>query len=198
MVHKLCNLSSRSLVLSYQGARASERALPGGYSAGTFLGGMFFIVKFNGACLRPPVPRPISGNRTLQLKYIDDSSKVASINLKKSLEADPERRQRPFNYHERHQLILKNYENILQEELDRFHSWTITNKLKVNTSKCFVMLFSRSQNFDFPPEYKIRESSYLEEMKMITILGVQVQSNLWWDKTIWVLRRMKVLGVDNS
>ena len=168
---------------------------------------MLFIVKFNGACLRPPVPRPISGNRTLQLKYIDDSSKVASINLKKSLEADPERRQRPFNYHERHQLILKNDENILQEELDRFHSWTITNKLKVNTSKCFVMLFSRSVNFDFPPEYKIGESNYLEEKKVMTILGVQVQSNLRWDsqvlqmvtrasKTIWVLRRMKLLGVD--
>ena len=69
------------------------------------------------------------------------------------------------------------------------------------------MLFSRSVNFEFPPECKIRESSYSEEKKVMTILGVQVQSNLRWDsqvlqmvtrasKTIWVLRRMKLLGVD--
>ena len=72
------------------------------------MGEILFIIKLNGACLRPPVPRPLTGNRVMQLKYIDDSSKVASINLKRSLIEDP----RPLNYHERHQTILKPEENI--------------------------------------------------------------------------------------
>ena len=129
----LCSyLGLRSLVLFYGTARSSERSLPGGYGAGTYLGGLLFIIKFNGACLRPPVPRAISGNRTIQLKYIDDSTKATSINLKKSLIADPISRPRPLNYHKRHQLVLKPEENIHQEELDRFHNWTIQNKLKIN------------------------------------------------------------------
>ena len=55
-------LSGRSLLLSHNGSTSSERPLPGGFGAGTWLGRMLFIVKFNGACLRPPIPRPISGN----------------------------------------------------------------------------------------------------------------------------------------
>ena len=75
-------LSDRKLVLKYQKTEASPRALPGGFGAGTWMGGFLFIVKFNGICLRPPVPRPISGNAAIQLKFIDDSTKAATINLK--------------------------------------------------------------------------------------------------------------------
>ena len=65
----LCSyLEGRSMVLTYQGARSSKRPLPGGYGAGTLLGGLLFLMKFNGACLRPSIPRPITGNRTIQLK----------------------------------------------------------------------------------------------------------------------------------
>ena len=206
----LCSyLSSRSLVLSYQSSRSTERSLPGGYGAGTLMGGLLFVIKFNGACLRPPVPRPISGNRTLQRKYIDDSSKVASYNLKKSLMCDPEARPQPWKYHERKQQVLKPEEDILSEELDRFHYWTIQNKLKINYSKCYVMQFSRSTGYDFPPEFSIGDSHILEEKNTMSILGIQVQANLRWDaqvtqmvtrasKAVWVLRRMKALGVDKK
>ena len=50
------------MVLTYRKARSVEKRLPGGFSAGTYLGGLLFIIKFNGACLRPPVPRPLAGN----------------------------------------------------------------------------------------------------------------------------------------
>ena len=136
----LCSyLGGRSMVLSYgptcqghQQARSSPRSLPGGFGAGTFLGGLMFIIKFNGACLRPPIPRPISRNKAIQLKYIDDSTQAASINLKKSLTADPQSRPRPLKYHERHETILKQEEDLLQQELDRFYLWTIENKLPIN------------------------------------------------------------------
>ena len=84
----LCSyLSLRSNVLSYQSESSSPRSLSGGYGAGTIMGGFLFIIKFNGIFLRPSIPRP-TGNQGIQLKYIDDSSKVASVNLKKSLVPD--------------------------------------------------------------------------------------------------------------
>ena len=168
-----------------------------------------FIIKFNGACLRPPVPRPFTGNKTLQLKYIDDSSKVATVNLKRSLTRDPAERPRPWNYHERHETIIKPEENLLQYELSRFHTWTVANKFLVNSQKCYVMQFSRSRNYDFPIEYTIGTSHILKEKKTVKILGIQVQSDLRWQaqvnqmisrasKATWVLRRMRTLGVDKK
>ena len=138
---------------------------------GTFMGEILFIIKLNGACLRPPVPRPLTGNRVMQLKYIDDSSKAASINLKRSLIEDPVNRPRPLNFHERHQTILKPEENILQDELDRFHAWTVDNKLSVNSGKCNIMQFSRSRKYDFPLDFSIGESDGLEEKKTMRIPG---------------------------
>ena len=211
----LCSyLGGRSMVLSYgpggqgnQQARSSTRLLPGGFGAGTFLGGLMFIIKFNGACLRPPIPRPVSGNKSIQLKYIDDSTQAASINLKKSLIADPKDRPRPLQYQERHHTILNPEEDILQQELDRFYLWSIQNKLPINRKKCLTMKFSRSRSYDFPMEYTIGSPTILEERTTLKILGIQIQSNLRWNeqvnqmisrasKTSWVIRRMRTLGVD--
>ena len=97
-----------------------------------------FLIKFNGACL-------------MQVKFVDDSTQAASINLMN----DPEERMRPLEYNERNMTKLKPEENILQSELDRFHQWTVDNKLLVNSKKCFIMKFSRSKCYDFPPEYTI-------------------------------------------
>ena len=157
----------------------------------------------------PPIPRQFSGNKAIQLKYIDDSSKAASVNLKRSLTKDPVERPQPLNFHERFGTVLKPEENILQMELEKFHNWTLENKLLANTKKCFTMQFSRSRVFDFPLEFKLGNSEFLEEKKSMKILGLVVQSNLGWDsqinqmvgranKTTWAIRRMKALGVDKQ
>ena len=125
-------LEGRSLILNYQGAKSQEKNLPGGFGAGTCLGGVLFIVKFNGACLRPPIPRPRTQNCGLQVKYIDDASQMASINLKKSLIPDPITRPRPLNYHERTEMVLNPQEDIMQQELNLFLEFTQNNKLLIN------------------------------------------------------------------
>ena len=66
------------------GAISSSKSLPRGFGAGTFLGGLLFIVKFYGACLRPPIPRPLTNNKGMQVKFVYDACQIASINLKKS------------------------------------------------------------------------------------------------------------------
>jgi hypothetical protein len=202
-------LSSRSMVLTHHQARSDKKSLPGGFSAGTWLGGLLFIVKFNGACMRPPIPRPMSGTKGIQVKFVDDSTQAASINLKVSLEIDQERRQRPFNYNERTQMKLKNSENILQQELDKFNDFCTQNKLVINSKKCFVMLLSRSRSYAFPPEFSIGDSGTLNVRKTLRILGVQIQDDLKWNSQVcmmvqkasrctWMLRRMKCLGVDQE
>merc|ERR1712240_845609 len=50
-------LSNRSMILFYNGAYADPRTLPGSSPQGAFLGIFFFVVKYNGAALRPKIPR---------------------------------------------------------------------------------------------------------------------------------------------
>ena len=201
-------LSNRKMVLKYQQATSSERNLPGGYGAGTWLGGFLFIIKFNGICLRPPIPRPVSGNKGIQLKYIDDATKAATVNLRKSLIPDTQNRSFPLNFHERTQMAIKHEENVLQHELDRFAEETARNNLVLNEKKTVIMLFNFARELAFPPEFFVG-GKMLEVKSEMKILGCMIQNNLKWDahinyvikkasKSIWRLRRMKQLGVDNA
>ena len=85
----------------------------------------------------------------------------------------------------------------------------VQNKLVINSSKCSVMNFSRSKKYAFPPEFSIGSTQVLEVKKVQRILGIQVQDDLRWTaqvgemvrkatRTIWVLRRMRALGVDQA
>ena len=71
------------------------------------------------------------------------------------------------------------------------------------------MQFNRSKKYDFPPEFTIGGSEVLEVKSELRILGVIVQNTLRWDsqckemvkkatRTTWAIRRMKVLGVQQS
>ena len=196
------------MVLTYRQVRSSKTDLPGGFSAGTWLGGLLFIIKFNGACLRPPVPRPLSGNSGMQVKYVDDSTQAASVNLRVSLEQDPTVRPRPLGYNERTGMRIISEENILQQELSKFQDFCTKNKLVVNSKKCFTMLFNRSRTRAFTPDFKIG-SAALELKKTHRILGILIQDDLKFEaqtkemvrraaQTTWAIRRMKALGVDQD
>ena len=104
---------------------------------------------------------------------------------------------------------LKPEENVLQQQLCKFEELTIQSKLLINSSKCFVMYFSRSKNYAFPPEFSIGTTQVLEVKKVHRILGIQVQDDMRWQsqveemvrkatRTTWVLRRMRAFGVDQA
>ena len=84
---------SWSMFRSYNGEQSSRKSLPGGGPQGAFLGGLIFIIKFNGALMRPPIPRgvigPISKSESEKVKYVDDWTVAVSVNLKTSLIKDP-------------------------------------------------------------------------------------------------------------
>ena len=61
-------LTERSMFMRYKGTSSTRKMLPGSSPQGAFLGILLFIIIFNGALLRPAIPRPHS----LNLKYVDD------------------------------------------------------------------------------------------------------------------------------
>ena len=110
-------LTRRSMHMRYKGATSSRRLLPGSTPQGAFLGILLFIIIFNGALLRPAVPRL----RSLNLKYVDDLSMLSALSLKSCLLDDPVDRPRPLNFNERTGQILDRTNSQLQSDLQNLH-----------------------------------------------------------------------------
>ena len=111
-------LSNRVLIVEYNGSLSSSKKLQGGSPAGSLLGQIFFIVKFNGAMMRPPIPRQtlVEGSKAEKAKYMDDASLAVSIPLDSYLQHD-ENRVKPLTYAERTGHVLPEQNNILQHYL---------------------------------------------------------------------------------
>ena len=155
--------------------------LPGGGPQGAFLGGLIFIIKYNGAFLRPPVPRnllPVSNSE--KVKFVDDGSIAVSINLKSNLVPDATIRSRPLNFNERTCQMLPNENNLLQLYLNDAENFMVKNKMKINPRKTKVIKFNKSRKNDFPPELYLSDKQILEEVDYVKLVGVMVTKDLKW------------------
>ena len=110
--------------------------------------------------------------------YIDDLSEAEAINLKKRLIDDPVQRPYPLNYHERTQHILP--VSTLQDQLHKIEDFTVNNIMKINSSKSKIMIFNKSRNYDFPPEYSFKDGQNLEVLEDTKLLGIQLSTDLRW------------------
>ena len=196
-------LTGRSMFMRYKGSRSSRRLLPGSTPQGAFLGILLFIIIFNGALLRPMIPRL----HCLSLKFVDDLSILVAINLKESLIPDLER-VRPVTHDQRTSQILPKSENKMQSLLNQLKNFTDRKSLKIKEVKTNVMKFNTSTSLDFPPE--LHMEGFRNNLEVITetkLLGVMVTNDLKWGanteyicrkafKKMWALRRMKILDID--
>ena len=202
-------LSGRSMTMTYGKATSAPRWLPGSTPQGALLGGLIFIVKYNGASLRPAIPRPtLSPSQPLSVKFVDDHSCAVKVDLKRALINDPVERQRPLTYHERTGHILPENMNDLQLTLDDLHSYTENNLMKITVGKTKIMLFNTSRIYDFQPEVQLPHTdAYLDVVEHTRLLGIQISTDLKWAKQtkflqdranskLWMLRRMKILNID--
>ena len=190
--------------MRHRGATSSRKFLPGSSPQGAFLGILLFIIIFNGALLRPAIPRLHS----LNLKYIDDLSMLAAYNLKSCLIDDPVDRPRPLNFNERTLQVLSRENNHLQDDLSSLSVFANKKLLKIKEKKTQVMKFNFARNSDFPPELVIEKFENMVEVTTKTkLLGIILTNDLKWEentdyicskayKKMWTLRRMKVLDVD--
>ena len=205
-------LSNRSMIMKFKGEYSSRKMLPGGGPQGAYMGGLIFIIKYNGAFLRPPIPRNLPGlaskSKAEKVKFVDDGTVAVSINLKQCLVPDPIQRQRPLNYHERTHQILPARNNLLQFFLDDTEKITIENKMKIDLKKTKVISFNKSRKFDYPPEVQFSDQQHLVVVPDLKLVGVIISEDLRWQKNtdyicqkasqkLWTLRRLKKLNLDS-
>ena len=204
-------LSDRSMYLTYNGEQSTQKKLPGGGPQGAYLGGLIFIIKYNGAMLRPPVPRQISGpvlkSRSETVKFVDDGTVAVSIDLKNCLVPDPVCRVRPLNYHERTGHVLPDDNNLLQDYITDVEKFVSVNKMKINKQKTKVISFTKSRKWDFPPEIHFSDGTQLEYISETKLVGVVISRDLRWQKNtdyicqkarakLWILRRLLKVDLD--
>ena len=175
------------------------------------MGGLTFIIKYNGAFLRPPVPRPlpqkISNQKHEAVKFVDDGTIAVSINLKTCLVPGQSDRARPLKYNERTGHVLPAEDNLLQYFIADTEDFTKSNKMIINKSKTKVIKFSKARNWDFPPELHFSDGSPLECIKETKLVGVMVTQYLRWQRNtdyicgkarakLWIIRRLLEFNLD--
>lgn len=180
-------------------------------ATGAYLGGLIFILKYNGAFLRPPVPRPIQGPvlkaKSEKVKYVDDGTVAVSVDLKASLIPDPKDRAKPLNFHERTGHVLPVENNLLQYYVTDTEQFAAENKMVINKQKTKIISFTKSRKWDFPPELHFSDGSIIEYMAETKLVGVMVSQDLRWQKNteyicekarskLWILRRVLTLNLD--
>ena len=219
-------LSGRSMILTYNGASSSPKHLPGSSPQGVFLGIFFFIVKYNGVSLRPNIPRIMfrqkcrakyrtcskqsckEHTKTMHALYVDDRTDAVAIDMKKQLTQSAAPRPFPLNYHERTGHVLPSG-SALQKQLYSIEKFTEENQMKINVTKTKVMIFNKSRNYDFPPEFSFKNGKILECIETTKLLGIYLSSDLRWEENckqifkkamskMWLLRRLKKLDVDTE
>ena len=77
-------------------------------------------------------------------------------------------------------MIINQEENILQQELNRFHSEVTKEKLVINEKKTNIMVFNTSKKYAFPADFTIGSSEILQVKLVLKILGIQIQEDLKW------------------
>ena len=206
-------LTGRSMVLKFKGCVSTSRLLPGSSPQGTFLGVFLFIIKFNGVCLRPPIPRnqlkkpKHNRPKSISLKFVDDLSVGVKVDLSKDIVNETSVRPLPLIRHKVTGHILPPENNLLQAYMDDLQEFCSSNQLVINEKKTTIMLFNVASTVDFPPELTIGDSDLLKVVEETKLLGIILTSNLKWaantsnicrkaTSQLWMLRRMKRMLVD--
>ena len=141
-----------------------------------------FIIVFTGACLRPMIPRPITDNTSISVKFIDDCTIGSAINLTKSLGEETDPIPQPVTYNQRTGHKLKPEENIMQYELDNFTKFASSHEFVINEKKTESMVFNFSEKYAFPPNLCVGDSCSLNEVSVTKLLGIKIQNDLKWQE----------------
>ena len=132
-------LSDRKMTLKFKNILSSLRSLPGSSPQGTVLGVILYIIIFNGAALRPRIPRPIwpllpkmnNDPVAIKLKFIDDLSIATRINLAKDLVSSADRPQ-PYTFEERLGTVVSEEANAMQRIVDGLAEFANERQMVIN------------------------------------------------------------------
>ena len=165
------------MFLQFEGESYSRKILPASTPQGAFLGILLFIIIFNGALLRPRVPRPDS----LTLKYVDDLSVLQALNLKTTLREESFQRPFPLSFNERTMNYLPSEANPLQQSLLELEKFTVDRQMRIKEKKTTLMKYNSSLKYDFPPELKLDGfKDNIVVVKETRLLGIFLTDDLKW------------------
>ena len=156
-------LTDRKMMLKFCGVLSALRSLPGSSPQGTVLGVILFIILFNGAALRPSIPRPSwplfprmsNDPEAIKVKFIDDLSIAAKVKLSDLVNHD---RPGPHTYDERLGTKISDDSNILQQIVDNLVVFSEDRQMVINSGKSSIMKICTKA---FPTEIK-EGDNYLE------------------------------------
>ena len=146
----------------------------------------------------------------MTLKYVDDLSILQALNLRNTVKEEVSQRQFPLNFNERTMHFLPTEDNQLQQTLLDLETFTVDKQMKIKERKTNLMKFNFSLKYDFPPELHLNGfKDDIEVVKEAKLLGIILTDDLKWVantnyicvkayKKIWILRRLKVLKVDQD
>ena len=111
----------------------------------------------------------------------------------------------PFNFHDRFNLTMPHHYSILQHQIEDLQIFTKEHHMKLNSSKTKCIPFINSLTKDFVPQLTIDNSSYLEVIYKLKLVGLVITSDLTWNahveytvgrvnKILWQITRFKQLG----
>ena len=215
----LCIMASylveRKMTLSFGGASSCPQPLPGGGPQGALLGNIVFIVKFNGAAMRPSIPRfvfspthrnQLTSRKSTEVKFVDDLSIGVSVNLKQELVKNPNFTLPP-QYRERTGHILPATNSVMSEYLIELQHFSDQNLMRINHDKTKMMIFNTSRSYDCLPKFSFGIQESLEVIESTKLLGVILSTDLKWERNteyickkamrkLWLLRKLKTINMD--
>ena len=143
------------------------------------------------------------------MKFVDDLTLAEAINLPESLVKVPnDERSQPDNYHARTGHVLPTINSKVFKQLVKTQNYAEQNEMKINQKKTKLIVFNPCRSLDFMPNMCL-DGQELEVVEEIKLLGLIVRSDMKWisntknmakkaNKRLWLLRRLKNLGANNS
>jgi hypothetical protein len=193
--------------------------MPGGAGAGTILGLELFLVLFNGAgpeanstSIGQQITEPKNQRqpiKTSKVKWVDDITICAAVELKSALVPEDRPVPRPVPYHARTGHRLPPDSNPLQQELDKLRQYTDSHQMAINHTKSRAMILNKRRKWDVMPELSVQGNENIEVVEELKIVGYMLRSDLKTSSNtrfitkkayarMWILRRLKALGANTA
>ena len=114
----------------------------------------------------------------------------------------------PRQYHERTGHVLKEENNVIQQEVDKLKEYAEDNKMVINEAKTKIMMFKQARKVYILPEVRLNDN-LIEVVDEAKLLGILITNDLTRHKNtqyiftrsyqrMWILKNLKKYGANDQ